>query len=675
MSKIQRQDIKTEADLAGAGAPASSLPGDDQVYVAANSINKTLRQAIIDGDIGGGAGGINYILNGSAQANTNGWATYADAAQSRPVDGTGGTPNVTWTRSTTTPLRGAGEFNFTKDAVNRQGQGVSYDFTIDRADQAKPLQIQFDWKLISGTFVGSTAPAIDSDIIVYILDVTNNRLIEPAGRLLEPALIGQFYRYRSTFQSSPNSTSYRLIFHVATTSAAAYVLGFDDVRVGPQVVSNGAVITDWQSFTPTGGFTVNTTYTGRFRRVGDSVELQYKLSFTGAPNASNILLNLPSGMAIDTTKLPTAAFVDVVFGDVTLFDSSASAYYQGSAKYNNSTQLLCTVQASATGQLTAMNQTAPVALASGDTVSINAKVPVVGFSSNVQLSSDTDTRIVSSVAFQTAGQNIANNTDVALTGLNIGSDTHGAWVGNEYRVPVTGFYRISVRGFFGTLAGGSTASHQLRLYIDGVFSDALAVTDAISTQVQGSATYVAGSYEPFLRAGQVVTLRAFQNAGNTRTFQLNNAFITRTSGPSQIAASEVISGFATNASGQVIPNSTDQTVTGWTKVSDTHNAFDATTGILTIPRAGFIDLQALLTYGGPNATGSRTMHFFHNNTTFISISTNYGSSIGRTGMQSRVVGFPVNAGDTIRVRTFQDTGAGLGLFNSASYNNFGWRIY
>lgn len=53
--KIQDADIKSAAELVSAGATAASLPNDDKIYVSALSINKTLKQAIIDGDIGTGA--------------------------------------------------------------------------------------------------------------------------------------------------------------------------------------------------------------------------------------------------------------------------------------------------------------------------------------------------------------------------------------------------------------------------------------------------------------------------------------------------------------------------------------------------------------------------------------------------------------------------------------------
>ena len=65
MSKIQNSDVKSEAELITAGATASSLIHDSKIYVTASGINKTLDDAIIDGDIGGaGASVIDSIADG-----------------------------------------------------------------------------------------------------------------------------------------------------------------------------------------------------------------------------------------------------------------------------------------------------------------------------------------------------------------------------------------------------------------------------------------------------------------------------------------------------------------------------------------------------------------------------------------------------------------------------------
>jgi hypothetical protein len=54
-SKLQGADIKNSTEIVSAGATIAQLPTDDQIYVSALSINKTLKNAIIDGDIGSGS--------------------------------------------------------------------------------------------------------------------------------------------------------------------------------------------------------------------------------------------------------------------------------------------------------------------------------------------------------------------------------------------------------------------------------------------------------------------------------------------------------------------------------------------------------------------------------------------------------------------------------------------
>jgi hypothetical protein len=630
MSKIQRQDIKTETDLTNAGAPISSLPGDDQVYVAANSINKTLRQAIIDGDIGGGAGGINYIINGSALANTNGWATYADADQSRPVDGTGGSPNVTWTRGTNTPLRGSGEFLFTKDGANRRGQGASYDFTIDRADQAKPLQIQFDWRLVSGVFAGSTTPATDSDVIVYIFDVTNNVLIEPAGRLLEPAIAGQFYRYRSTFQTSPNSTSYRLIFHVATTTNQAFTLGFDDIRVGPQVVPNGAVVTDFQNYTPT--FTNLGTPTAvnvRWRRNGNLLELVGSWT-NGTVGAGAATFTLPDGLVSSlnaTTVVGNYGHQGTATGSAIVYNNSNNTLFFGMNNW----------QVQATGTQMATN---------GFT-SFTASLPIQGWSSNVQVSSDTDTRVVSFVGTQASQAVTAGVTNLTL-GAN--KDSHAAWNGTQYIVPVSGDYNVDASF---VLAGGGTG----QVFLNGNPQFFL------SSTTSGQAGAGSGIL-PNLRAGDSISFRFTTSTTITNGY----ASISRISGPSQIAASETVSVVAINGSGQTLLNNTVTALTGWTKLQDSHNAFNASTGVFTPPVSGTYRISGYLTTAGGanNATAEFNMLVDSSRRVAVHfVGTAHSSFVSCSGSAD----FPLVAGQAITIQGYHTLGSTKNLFASTNYNS------
>jgi hypothetical protein len=256
------------------------------------------------GNASGGGGGINYIENPDAETDTTGYATYADVAGTSPVDGTGGSPNSTWTRTTSSPLRGSASFLFTHNSgASRKGEGVSYDFTIDTSDKAKVLNIEFDYLVSSGTFVAGSS-GVDSDLTVWVYDVTNATLIQPSSYKLFSNSTTIADKFQATFQSASNSTSYRLIIHCGSTSTSAFNVQFDNFKVGPSNYVFGTPITDWQSFTPTGSFTTNTTYTGQYRRVGDSIEFQAHLAFAGSPNSVSCSVNLPSGLTIDTAKIP-----------------------------------------------------------------------------------------------------------------------------------------------------------------------------------------------------------------------------------------------------------------------------------------------------------------------------------------------------------------------------------
>jgi len=228
-SKIQNEDVKSLTDITGAGGTASQLINDTKIYDTLNG--QQLSQSIANGQLGGG-GSINYIKNPGAESATTGWATYSDAAQNIPVDGTGGTATgLTFTRSTTTPLIGSGQFSLAKDAANRQGKGVSYDFTIDRAYQATTLGISFNYNAGSLTVANGITPpnndgttstnAGNSDIEVFIYGVTNSVLIPVSPQVITGNGSNNFI-FNGTFQTSSNYTSYRLIFHIATASTSAW---------------------------------------------------------------------------------------------------------------------------------------------------------------------------------------------------------------------------------------------------------------------------------------------------------------------------------------------------------------------------------------------------------------------------------------------------------------------
>ena len=77
-----------------------TFPGSDGLAGQALVTSGTGTLSFADSGSGGGSGK-NYIENTRATTDVSGYATYADAAAATPVDGTGGSANITFTRNTT----------------------------------------------------------------------------------------------------------------------------------------------------------------------------------------------------------------------------------------------------------------------------------------------------------------------------------------------------------------------------------------------------------------------------------------------------------------------------------------------------------------------------------------------------------------------------------------------
>ena len=380
------------------------------------------------------AGGeTNFISDGDAEG-SNIFTEYADTAGTRPVDGTGGTPNVTSAISSSSPLIGSNSFILTKDAANRQGEGWAIDFTIDAAYKAKVLQIELDYIVNSGTFVAGSSSA-DSDVIVYIYDVTNSKLIEPSSFkfLSNSSTISD--KFTANFQSSADSTSYRLIFHVASTSASAYSLKVDGIKVKPSVYVYGTPITDKKAFTPTfTGFGTVSNNNCFWWREGDSLSME--INFTsGTSTATTASVSLPSGLSIDTSKLDTSGSNIFGFGIV----SSAAAVTWCLIAANTGGTVLYFSQQSASnsgiGPLNGSNY-----LSSGQSAHfIVRNVPIQGWSSSVQMSDGYDGRLIAASYQASSGQSITSTAVITMMGTKLYDTT------NSYNT-VTGVYTVPSAG-------------------------------------------------------------------------------------------------------------------------------------------------------------------------------------------------------------------------------------
>jgi hypothetical protein len=125
-----------------------------------------------------------------------------------------------------------------------------------------------------------------------------------------------------------------------------------------------------------------------------------------------------------------------------------------------------------------------------------------------------------------------------------------------------------------------------------------------------------------------------------------------------------------NSSAQSIPNATDTTVTGWTKVADRVNAnFNSSTGVFTAPVTGYYQVLAQITFG-PHAgsAGSNYQVIIVANGVVVAIGT-YLESAAVTAATGVNVSANVSltAGQTIVIQAEQNTGSAVAL-GSATQN-------
>lgn len=627
------------------------------------------------------SGGINYLSsNPDAESDTTGWATYADAAGTSPVDGTAGSANVTWTRTTSSPLRGSGSFLFTRTAANRQGEGVSYDFTIDTADKAKVLQVEFDYLLASGAFTAGSS-STDSELTVWLYDVTNSVLIQPSTYKLYTSSSSIPDKFIGNFQTASNSTSYRLIIHCGSTTATAFTMQFDNFKVGPCSYVYGTPIKDWIDYpmvitssgaAPTVGTT--TTNKARWRRVGDTMELSYSLVQTGVGTAGTgyYKFSLPSGYSADSNK--------VLVGNNNVANVGACAAYNGSTSVLGVTQLIDAnnLIMTSTSDISAPNQiNASFYQLSGASIQygFTAAVPILGWSSSVQQSDGYDGRLIAATYRTSADVTIGtSNADVVWNtkiddGANIMNTSTGV-----VTVPSAGKYAFNITGRLDT--GGSTPGEvQFALIVTGRNAGTYVLYD--NSVFTTSKIYpLHGSIDLEMNAGDTAKINAVSTT-NSSTLKggsslYTNFNIKKLSSPTTISATETVAARYTSSAGQSIANASSPIVDFETKDYDTHGA--VTTGAnwkFTAPIAGLYSVKTLLRYGNTLAwTAGQYVStlLYKKGSSFSTQDTLMQATVtpAQAPSASLVDTVQLNAGDYIDIRTAHGESAARALVASGT---------
>lgn len=177
----------------------------------------------------------------------------------------------------------------------------------------------------------------------------------------------------------PTSGTVALRISASANAAVVYV---DQAFLGVSGATPGAIVTAWESWTPTGGWIANTTYAGKKRRVGDTLEGEVKITLSGAPTATTLSFDLPAGHTPDTSKMADTTNGTAMLGEVTIFDASAAAtanVKHARLSYSTGSSFIVYVYSPTNDDYSTVNATNPITFASGDTLTIYFRVPIVEF--------------------------------------------------------------------------------------------------------------------------------------------------------------------------------------------------------------------------------------------------------------------------------------------------------
>lgn len=653
---------RVAATLASTDIGKIALQSDTKSYWILQN-NSPTTWAQING--GGGVGGINYISNPDAESGLTGWATYLNTAQATPVTGTGGSPTVTLTSNISTPLRGLASFLLTKGAANDQGQGVSANFTIDPADQGNMLSVGFNYHAPSPFAASTGAVGNPSDIEVFVYDVTNSLLLPVSPNSLLANGTSN-WAFQGTFQASPNSTSYRLILHIATTNASAWTFGFDNVSVGPTETS-GVVATP------------SATIAAKYHNNAASV---YALT----PTPQNVVyptLEIDTNSAYDNgTGFFTAPVTGTYFYTASLVSLSG---FSGANDWNLSMYKNNTVvtdgdkhATSNSGDTTnSIKISGIVNLVAGDTLNVKTAAAIsqtITLDSSVNLNGLSIFLIPSpSPASSGATPLVAVRAVNTIASAAVGLAQPLVWDTSEidttrsmnnttgiFTAPVSGIYSVSISMDFGS--------------VDSIY---LFKNAALYCQVSYSAGNVGTSGTTIIQlvAGDTLDARTGTNqaANGNRTFNFIDIYLISTlANATPVGATNIALGY-TNASAQSIPDSTYTIATNFTLEYDTNAAFDPTAGLFTAPVAGiyrFSGTFSFLNFTGANCQINLTLNKNGASTFKLIGGERMSNTVNQVGIVNGSGTLKLVAGDVIAFEVYQSGNSAAKTLNPAgSFNS------
>lgn len=566
-------------------------------------------------------------------------AAFSSAGGSHGGSAASGNLALTIANSGSSSAQIAGLFSasYASSAATTAGDMLISDaFSIDLEDQAKVMTFKFYYSVISNAGNGNYSGTSSNSFGVAIYDVSGAAWIMPAGvwGMTQNAGVGYC---TGTFQTTGGGQKYQIAVFNANATAGSTTLYFDDFSVGPQTAPMGPAMTDFIAYTPTfTGFGTPSNVNFVWRRVGDCCHVIGWFT-PGTNTATQAAITLPSGLTgAGSPKITSTQ----VFGVAVVGNNQPAMYIITGA--STTTVGLSEQQSGSASGLTFINGSA---LSNAVNIAVDFMIPINGWSSNVNMSNDTDTRVV---AFRTTGtaSGTLNSSFNTTTWPAATVDTHGVFNGTTtYTIPVTGYYDMTMQvAIDGTYTLGTNS--QIQILKNG---SAIQIQAEITAAAIGTANLQIHIDAVLCNAGDTITTQVKTPAGSP-TYDTATGFsfwsISRRSGPAVIAATESVNA-RYFASATVITGSL-ATIVWTTKDFDTH--LSMASGVYTIPVSGKYQINSGLALAGTFSLNATSNMQLQKNGTAVSETLNDAGGVITNSNIS--VGDIIScvAGDTIRIQ-------------------------
>lgn len=693
---VPGEGIKIVADIAARNAIPSGERTEGMTVTVLDDGNGNQKDYWLKGGItnsdwlekkSGGANAIhevtNLISNPRGDEGITGWTyeTYASNARPTGVPSTGASGLLLQAFSGSLSSLGENKFTLTKySSGSAQGQAAAFVMPVPGGYRSSVLSVKVLYKTTSPDFIAGSL-SDDSSLIWYCSQSSDGgstfTMLEPSSfRIMTKGIPDTLQSY---VQVGPDTTHLKLIAYVARTETTTWNLDFE-ASVSKTEYAYGGIITDWESYTPAlTGFTVsgaNALNSGKWRRVGDSVEIQISTRMGSTGTSSGIFYwGLPTGLMIDSNKLSgTSSGIRDGLNSAKWFDRSASQF----KSVNSAAAIPGHIWLAVDGSANNIDNTL-VPTNSDDAFTIRSVLPIQGWSSGAQLADGYEGRDVScrmTLSANQAGVN-PNNSYVKILFNNPTYNPAGMANPANSRIDIKSAGKYSIyASVVKSSANTLSSQYWLCIYKNG----AETIRGPSIVPQAGTPTGFEAYDELDLVVGDYLEVYFYgvgNNSSSTLTFPngMDTKFIvSKISGSSFMSPTATVAVEANNTSGFSVGNTISVTPTGWTKSVDTHNAFNAATGVFTAPEPGLYEFAGAYSY--------QTSAYVLNNVLYLGFINGAGtitrvapqavqssSSMLMGGSISGVL-IPLLQGETARPLFRNSRTAGATLLNTGTSDNW-----